>query len=153
MKFDPNAATEGGNNFAPWPVGEYDFEVAEAEETTSKAGNDMTKLKLWVYDSGGNRRMLFDYLVASAVWKIKAFAETAGMLADFERGEMDAALMVGRVGKARLGIEKQEGFEERNKVLAYVKKPAAAAAPVLRRAAPVRQPVPAGADLDDKIPF
>ena len=148
MKFDPNAATESTGGFAVWPPGEYDFEVSEAEDTTSKAGNDMIKLKLFVYDREGNRLVVFDYLVSSAAWKIKAFAEAAGMLSDFDAGELDAALMIGRTGRARIGLEKQEGFDERNKVLAYVKKPAASTAPVLRRAS-----VPAGAGLDDEIPF
>jgi hypothetical protein len=148
MKFDPNAVTEKvKSTFDPWQIGEYDFEVAEAEERQSKAGNDMIAVRLNVFNAEGGRCVVFFYILSNQVWKLKQFAEATGMLADFEAGEMSAELMVGRTGRVKLGIEPaQNGYEAKNSVKAFLPGKQAP------KQAPARMKVPAG-DLEDEIPF
>jgi len=149
------------------PPGEYDFEIAEAEETTSKAGNEMVKLKVWIFPANGGRRVVFDYLVSSdnAAFKVRGFAKGTGMLADYEAGDMPAGNMVGKSGRCKITIQKDTTgqYEDRNAVGAYL--PARAAAPQdrpqqPRQPPPVRQnasgpnfDAPKSGNIDDEIPF
>ena len=155
MKFTP-VSEESANDqpFELWPDGVYDFEVKEAEETQSKAGNDMIALQLWVFNKAGQRRIVFDYLVSSekAAWKIRSFAASCGMLRRYEDGELDAEEIVGQCGKLVLATQKADmEWPAKNTVKAYEKAEAKAAAPRTARV-PAREKTPAG-DIDDEIPF
>ena len=46
------ADDDGGGSFL-LPEGKFSFEVAKAEQKTSKAGNDMIAITLHVYDGNG----------------------------------------------------------------------------------------------------
>ncbi len=131
-----------------WPAGEYDFEVMEATEATSNAGNEMTHLQLFVYNAAGQRQRIDDYLVATdrAAYKIRHFAEATGMLAQYETGAIPAESMVGRSGRCKVIIAKDKGLQypDKNAVADYVKRKDGAAA---------RAPTPKAADIDDEIPF
>ena len=102
-----------------WPEGEYDFEVAAAEETTSKKGNPMIKVTLVCFDAD-RKRTITDYLLESMAFKLKHFLYTIGMGAGYESGEFTADQMVGRAGKVILKHEQQEGFMPKNVVKDYI---------------------------------
>ena len=149
MKFDPSIEDSSPQaSSAPWPPGVYDFEVREAEEATSAAGNEMIKITAWVYNQSGGRRLVFDYLVSTAAWKIKQFAASCGLSAQFEAGALEAEDLVGRTGQCTLFIDKREGYEPQNKVKGYL--PAASNA---KPAAPSPRAKAPADDLNDAIPF
>jgi hypothetical protein len=156
MKFTPlsdeEAAAQSGDL---WPPGTYDYEIREATEETSKAGNDMFKLEIWIFSKDGERKLLWDYLVASekATWKIHQFAASCGLTEQYKTGALMVAEIVGRTGMCDVVTQKAtDDFPAKNVIKGYVK---AKDAPASSRPAQ-RQPVHAGGggdDLNDDIPF
>lgn len=147
MRFTPKSEDQVSS---VWPDGEYDFEVGTAEETTSQSGNDMIKLTLNVFNKTGGKRTVFDYLVGTdaAQFKVRGFASAAGLLGEYESGELNAYDMQGRTGKLKLRTDKSAGYPDKNAVASYI----TSAAP---RAGGVAKPKPLAAapDLNDDIPF
>lgn len=147
MRFTPKTEQEIAQAGLLIP-GAYDYEVADADETQSKAGNDMVAMKVRVYDGDGNARTVLDWLVDTdgSAYKIRNFAESAGMLAQYEKGELPASAMVGCTGRCKVIIKKDKTGEypDKNAIADYLK-PTNGTAPV------ARAPVPA--ELDDEIPF
>lgn len=122
MRFEPKTEQEvqEANLLEP---GVYDFEVMEAEEGTSKAGNDMVTLKLRLESPDGRSVTALDWLVATdgMAYKTRHFAETTGQLSDYERGELLAHKMVGRTGSAKVGIAPAKGeYRAKNSINDYV---------------------------------
>jgi hypothetical protein len=160
---------DAGGGFKPWPDGTYDFEIKEAADDVSKAGNSQIKLTLWVYDDEGHRRMIFDYLGASEAgqFKVRHFCESIGMIRQYEEGNLEPDEMEGKTGRVRLGYKKAQGdYPEGNQVRDYVSggdeapraaRPASAsraAAPATSRPASApRASQSTGAMIDDDIPF
>lgn len=148
MKFQPKSEKEIAEA-GLFANGEYDFEVMEATETNSKAGNDMIELVMRVYNSDGGYTRVMDWLVSidSVAYKIRHFAATIGMIAEYEKGELKADKLVGKVGRCKLVIKKDKTGEypDKNGIADYIK-PAEGAAPVQARK-PVEE------ELDDQIPF
>lgn len=125
--------------------GLYDFEVIEATEKLSSTGNDMIELLNKVYDTEGRSRLLKDWLVETEgmAYKTRHFATTTGTLKDYEKGELRAADLVGKVGRCQVGIEKDKKllYPDKNKIQDYV--PASG-----KLVASVPDP-----QMDDEIPF
>jgi hypothetical protein len=150
MRFAPEEAVD------LWQSGTYDYEVREATEATSQAGNDMTKLEVWIYNKSGQRRLIFDYLVAGekTAWKIRSFAESCGLMQQYKSGELTTVDIVGRTGICQVDAQEESGaFPARNIIRSYVKMkndPQSAAEPTARRSA--KEPVGRGI-IDDEIPF
>jgi len=154
---------DAGANGAVWRAGTYDFEIHDASEEISKAGNEQIKLTVWVFDDQGDRKTCFDYLGATekVQWKTRQFCQSVGLITQYESGELDVNDIVERTGKLKLGVQKSTEYGDQNKVLAYLEapeQPARAARPAASRpvnSAPARQPAPARSsqDLDDTIPF
>lgn len=141
----------------PWPAGDYDFKVHEASEGTSSAGNEQIKLTLHVFNRQGQQRIVFDYLssLPKSQWKVRHFADTVGMVRQYETGDMPVRDMVGRPGRCKLRIKPADGqYSAQNAVADYL---GAKQAETGIAWGPARQPVRAAApqkrDLDDEIPF
>ncbi len=158
MRFTPQSeqqVQESSNKFGPWRNGIYDFEIAEAEEKQSKAGNDMLVLTLHVYNRDGERRVIYDYLLESIPHKLRHAAAGCGLMAEYHRGQLSSVDFYGKTGRLKLGLQpEKDGFPAKNVVRDYL------TAPSVHTAEPppppsARKPVPAGAgsDLDDEIPF
>jgi hypothetical protein len=134
------------------PEGDYDFEVAAAEDTISKAGNDMIALKLKVFAPDGGERQVRDWLVANVPSKVRGFCEATGLLARYDAGELEAHDLEGRTGRLRLKVE---GGEYAGNKVAYYKRPnrvhsisRGGSGGALKP--PPRPPVPG---INDEIPF
>lgn len=152
MKFNTDVPERG--SFDPFPPGEYDYEISSAEDTQSKAGNDMIHITLFIFNSEGHKRIVHDYLLDSAAWKIKQLAASCGMLAKFESGEIEAYELEGKTGRCRLRVESSEQYGSQNKIHAYIAAPGGTGYTGRSSPAPMgRGTTQAGDDLSDEIPF
>jgi hypothetical protein len=98
--------------------GDYEVEIVDAVETTSKNGHEMIELKLKTSEGS----YLYDFLVfiPSAFWKIDAFrAATGEAVTPDEDVELTSDDLIGRIGRARLSVEEYNG-RKRNKVAAWL---------------------------------
>lgn len=132
------------------PDGEYDFEVAYAEDKTSSTGNPMIAVKLSVFAADGGTRSVRDWLMEKMAFKLRHFAYATGMGAEYESGELAAANIVGRSGRCKIASEEGKGdFPASNKVKDYI---VSADAPA-RKPAPNAAPKLPAASTDDTVPF
>ena len=115
MKFNPmdEEVTEEKPKRELLPDGDYDFEVVNAEDKISKAGNEMIKLQLKVRD-----RFIFEHLVhlEKIAWKIKRFCESVDMIDHYREGYLAAGDIIGRRGRCRICTEQREGYDPQNRV-------------------------------------
>jgi hypothetical protein len=81
-----------------WPAGEYDFEIVQATEKNSKAGNPMFELKLQMFN-GEKSRFLTDYIVCTMEFKLRHFFESIGRIKDYDSGNVDAGRLQGAAGR------------------------------------------------------
>ncbi len=104
------------------PEGQYQFEVVIAEDTQSKSGNDMIKLKLNVWDSEGRQHTVYDYLLEAMPKKLKHFAKHAGLIVKYESGELLADDCIGKCGTLELIIQEDKTgkYQPRNSVVDYL---------------------------------
>jgi hypothetical protein len=146
VKFDPKTEEEIAQG-GLLPKSDCDFEVVNAEEDQSKAGNDMITLALHVYNSDGGYHKVKDWLVATVggAYKVRHFAYAVGMGAEYERGELSAANLRGCTGRCKIGIQKQEGYPDKNNVVDYLPPPV--------KNGVAMTPAEGRAALDDDIPF
>lgn len=99
---------------------ECDFEVVEATDETSRAGNGMIHVKLHVFHGNGYK-IIDDYLLGAMEAKLRHFCETTGMLTKYEAGTLAAADCKGRGGKVVIRVEKAKGdYPAKNVVRDYV---------------------------------
>lgn len=144
MKFNPKAAS------TLIPDGEYDAEIAAAEEAESKKGNAMMKLTVRVWAGGGGPRTVFDYIVdPHSIWKLKQIAAAIGKQDVFESGDMGPGEIAGESVRVAIKTQKDRTgqFEDKNVVARYLA-PAAGMAANDTGASGA-----AGGDHDDNIPF
>jgi phage-related protein len=108
------------------PEGIYDFEVLDAKERLSKAGNEMLELKLGVYDLTGSRRVVFDYLLEAMAFKLQHFAKATGLISQYESDELCDLHCIGKCGKVELIVQqggaKDTGgyYPDKNSVKDYI---------------------------------
>lgn len=147
MRFAPKSKEEL-QYMSLLPKGVYQFEVSNAEDTKSQAGNDMIKLTLKIYDKNGSPTTLFDYLLESWAYKLRHFAEVTGIVDKYDLGNIEAKDCLGKVGHAEIIIEegkqKPDGskYHDQNSIKDYIK-----VAGVIH---PVKQD---DIELNDDIPF
>lgn len=141
MKLEPKTEQQI-NEAGLLAPGVYDFECVEAEDTESKAGNDMAAIQIRI---DGHPLKIADWLVATEAmaFKVRHFAETTGLLAEYEAGDLPAEMMIGKIGRVKIGIRPAEGqFRAKNNVVDYVPDGGAVATP---KTPPIED--------DDEIPF
>lgn len=133
-----------------WPAGDYDFEVAKAEDAVSKSsGADMIVLTLRVFNSEGKERTVKDYLLEAMPGKLRHFCAATGLLDKYQAGEFCAADCEGKAGRLNLKQTPAKGdFLPKNDVRDYI---VSAAEPRPERLKPA--PASALTDTDQEIPF
>jgi hypothetical protein len=127
--------------FKPWPAGlVVDYEIKEAVDATSKAGNDMIKAHIDVYNDKGETKGIIVYF---GDWNDYHFSRICRDR--YEAGQVDAFDLPGKTGKCVLGIEKgglkDDGthYADKNNIKEF-----------LKPAAPITK---GDAELDDLINF
>ena len=126
------------------PEGAYDFEIIEATDETSKAGNDMIKIKMIIHHEERARGPVTDYLMPSFPSKLRHCCDSIGLLAEYEKGTLEAMFFVGLTGKVKLVIKEDKAgtYPPKNEVKDYV----------LRDAKIAHKPA-SGEAIKDEAPF
>lgn len=154
MRFAPKTEQELASELV-MPAGTYDFEVTEAEEKTSKAGNEMIVVTLKVFGNDGGFRMVTDYLMEKMGFKLRHFCCTTGLIQAYNAGSLSAAKCEGRSGKVILQVDPErksddgtKTFPPKNSVKDYLDEE------VKFHDEPPTRKSSGGADLaDEDIPF
>lgn len=123
--FDNTQYTE--QSFKPIPVGEHRVRIAQAEESTSQAGNQMIKLTLEV--SGHNSKIWHNVVFMPD--KQQLTNQKLGELFnsfDIQPGNFNLASWVGKVGAAKVKHEAYNG-ENQAKVWYFIGKERQASLP------------------------
>jgi len=152
MKFQPKSREEI-DAMGLMKAGVYSFRVANANEQTSKSGNEMIKLTLEVFDDKGVTHNIFDYLLEAMSSKLYGFCHAANLTQQYQLGQMRDTDCIGKAGYVEITVEKgkenpQGGFyPDKNQVKSYLankpKNTAQATAPTANPEQP----------FDDEIPF
>ena len=156
MDYEPQTEEQikenSGGGFLCAP-GDYPFEVHEAREAKSKAGNDMIEVDLTVFD-GDRKIFVYDYLVGTkkAAWKLRHFCAAVGLIAPYEAHQLNAHLCQGRTGFVTLKVKPAEGkYKEAMGVVDYVVPETNAAQGASQTAKPAKFP-PTEEGLQDGTP-
>ncbi|CAK0742260.1 putative DUF669 domain-containing protein [Gammaproteobacteria bacterium] len=119
--------------------GEYDAVITVSHDKTSaSSGNPMMDMTLQVFYSQGKARDVRDFLVftKSMMWKVIRFADSAGLMEQYEQGKLCSEIAVGNRVRVKITVEegglipqdklkgKPEGskYPDKNKVDDYVKR-------------------------------
>lgn len=89
--------------------GVYEAVVHTSMDTLSKgSNNNMMDMTLRVFDEQGKEHDIRDFLVFTKgmMWKIIHFAESAGLMNEYNAGKLCSAIVVDKVVKVKVSIEK-----------------------------------------------
>lgn len=121
MNFTPKTEEEC-NTRTLLPAGEYGATVFEAADEKSKAGNDQIHLTLKVMASGGESNLVHDYLLDAMAGKLRHFCVSAGLMSEYEAGQLTARDCSGQDVRVRLAVEKDRDgkYADKNVVKDYL---------------------------------
>lgn len=106
-----------------WPKADYDFEIVDAFDKTSKtSGKPMIELKLRLSRTGSTR-IISDYLLVETPEKLLHAATALGLLDKYQTGSLSGDdFRGGKRGKLKLAIEKDKKhvYPDKNVVSDYV---------------------------------
>lgn len=120
MNFEPKDEKQLAES-RPLRAGVYPFEILEAWEKTSNAGNPMIELKVQI-EANGASRTLPDYLLAKGIRaeKLLHCCIACGLRDKYDSGSVADEDFRGKRGRLRLGLEKKKGFPDRNVIEDYL---------------------------------
>lgn len=151
MRFQPKSDAELRQERGLIEPGLCQFEIVSAEETKSKAGNDMLKLILKVWDKNGREGTIFEYLTADFQWKLKSLCVAIGKASLYESGSITPDDLVGHSGQAEIYIAKDKTgkYGDAPKVKHFhTEQPIKADDPTKKGGSPNEPP-----NFDEDIPF
>jgi len=152
MKFTPKTEEEIKTDML-LPEGNYQFMVLNGEDTVSKKGNDMIKLRLAIYDGPDMKSKVYDYLLESFEFKLRRAADTCGLLDQYNSGELTGDMFAGCSGWLKLGIQPaKDGFDPSNTVKEYIPQDKLEKMGLSAANVPSPEPGDPGAS-DDDFPF
>jgi len=147
------------------PKGEYPFEIADANEQKSKAGNDMLVLEIDCISETGARRRVTDYIVPGTIWADKKLHDlmwSVGLGERYATGIIQADDLRGRSGLAGVGIDKGKPFTakdgtqkdgyDKNKI-AFYKRPESAPSSKKPQPTDAQLENRTSEDADEDVPF
>lgn len=87
--------------------GVYDAVVTTSQDKSSAKGSPMMDITLSVYDENGKTHDVRDFLVFTKpmMWKIVHFADSSGVMKEYEEGKLCSQIAIGRTVKVKVGIE------------------------------------------------
>lgn len=87
--------------------GEYDAVIVSSQDKTSGSGNPMMDVTLQVFDAQGRAREVRDFLVFTKcmMWKVIHFANSAGLLKEYEEGKLCSEIVIGKRVRVKIAIE------------------------------------------------
>ena len=129
LGFDVTGIEEESNNFGVLPAGNYDVVVKEAivKQTRSKTGYYINFQYQVINNEKYNKRVLFDIVnikndsqKAEEIGKarLKRLLSLAGLPLD---GSADTEDFIGKTFNCFVKIDKQEGYEDSNKIASFDK--------------------------------
>lgn len=129
MKVSPKTEKEL-NEMNLIPIGDYPFEVLDAQDKKSKKGSDMIELQLAIF-VGDSRRLLTDFLLDAMPGKLFHFCQYTGLADKYAKGELTAEDCLGKSGyltvKTSKGKKKDgpgdEYWPDRSSVDDYIRGP------------------------------
>ncbi len=122
MEFNPSTEQEISDRKL-LPRGDYDFEILDAWEKTSDAGNPMIEVKVRVSRNGSSNlaRVLPDYLHARRPDKLRHCCAACDLMAEYESGSLNEDDFKGKRGRLRLNVERgRHGYASRNVIEDYL---------------------------------
>ena len=152
MQYNPQDLVE----YEPVEEGDYGFVVVNAEDTTSRKGNEMVALTLQVDVEGREKPItVFDQLVNTpgSLWVLKAFCQSVTPSIDFEAGELQSVNCIGGTGVAHLVLGDENPKGNRYMEVAYYVRRQDAANEPSSRGPTAEQAPPDASDADDSVPF
>lgn len=115
-----------------WPDGDYDAVLKGVADKISKSsGSDMQEWTIEVYHPDGRKQLISEYVTSASAFKIKQLAQALGLAAAFEAGTFQADDHEGADFMVSLITEKQEGYDDKNRIKKFLSpkaKPTAMAA-------------------------
>jgi hypothetical protein len=150
MRFLPKNENELSNVI---DAGVYSFEITEASDEVSKAGNEMIKLKVLIYESEVVATCIFDYLMEKVAYKLRHCCDACGLLDKYDTGELTSMQFIGKTGKCNVAIQKDETgkYPDKNTIKDYVKRELSQAVDEAKRVNPVAGEGPVNSK--DDLPF
>lgn len=152
MQFTPKSESELQQSLL-LEAGLYPFQVMHAEDAISKSGNEMIKLTLKVWNKDGSERVIYDYLLEAMAFKLRHFCASAGLIGNYEAGNLKAADCIGKLGKVDIIMQSGQPnpmggyYPDKNSVKDYL------APDKGSMTMPLAKKVVNGDFIDDDLPF
>jgi len=103
------------------PDGSYAFEVMEANDKISKAGNEMIQLQLRIYDQHDRPHMVFDYLMEQMAYKLLHFCAATDLQLKYSAGTLSASDCNNKKGFVEIYTQEGvNGYSAKNSVKDYL---------------------------------
>lgn len=130
--------------------GTYDFEVIDAQDATSKNGNEMIKLQVRIALPDGRFKIVFDYLLEALAYKLGHFCEATGLEKKYQSGEFEAYDCIGKKGRLKIAIQvdKSGTYADKSVISDYLPTDEFVAAKDAKVAGGIGTPA-----FDDELPF
>ena len=132
--------------------GVYGFEIIEAFDKQSKAGNDMIELKVRLFDDEGNSRgAVMDFLMEKIAYKLRHAAVACGLEDAYNSGELVASDFMNKMGDVKIRIQKDKNgvYPDKNVIADYVVKKEASH----NDSPPIGHPIHEAPFPDPDVPF
>lgn len=105
------------------PAGKYPFEISGAIDAVSKtSGLPMIKLTVRAFDDENKIHLMTDYLTSSeaAAFKVKNVCKACGLLEQYESGDVQPDMFIGKTGYLNLIVEEHKDYGPQNKIKNYI---------------------------------
>lgn len=105
------------------PEGKYPFEISGAVDAVSKSsGLPMIKLTVRAFDERNGIHLMSDYLPSSekAAFKIKNVCKACGLLEQYEAGDVEPDMFIGKTGYLNIIVEDNPQYGPQNKIKDYI---------------------------------
>ncbi len=119
MNFQPKSEKEIADSEL-LAKGEYEFQIIDAKEQKSQAGNEMIVLRVKIL-ANGRSRVLTDYLLEQRIGKLRSCCLACDIYDKYLNGRISADDFFGKRGRLKLRIEAaNDDYPARNVIVGYL---------------------------------